>query len=484
MSETLPRRIAVIGGGISGLAAANRIQELDSSADVVLLEASSRLGGVLRTERRDGYLIEHGADNFITTMPWALDFCKRIGFEDRLVATNDAHRRAFVVRKGRLRAIPAGFAIMAPSRIWPVLSTPILSPLGKLRLAAEPFIPRRKTGSDESMASFVARRLGRETYERLVQPLVAGIYTADPDKLSLEATMPRFRKMEQEHGSLIRAMWRGTRNSRPSDQEASGARYSQFVAPREGMSALVDTVAARLPKRAIHRNSPVARLIELPGKRWQIEFADQTKQRITVDGIVLALPSHQISQLLRTVNHDLADELYRIKYGSCALVTIGFRREQIRHPLNGFGVVVPLSEQRKILSASFSSVKYPGRAPDGEVLIRTYIGGECQRDLLDLNDKDLIEIAHLELNELLGVEGRPRMVHINRQTNAMPQYHVGHVSLVKKITERVNQIPGIVLASNALHGVGIPHCIHTAEVAAERLLAKCVSPNRHLTSLC
>lgn len=483
MSEPHRLRLAVIGGGISGLAAANRLLEVDSSADVVLLEAGSRLGGVLRTERRDGYLIEHGADNFITTVPWALDFCRRIGFERELVSTNDIHRRAFVVRKGKLRPIPAGFAIMAPSRIWPVLSTPILSPLGKLRLASELLVPRRKSGADESMASFVTRRLGRETYERLVQPLVAGIYTADPDQLSLNATMPRFREMEQKYGSLIRGMWRRT-NSRPSDEKASGARYSQFMAPREGMSALVDAAAKRLPKRAILKNSPVERLIELPEGRWQVEVADETQQRLTVDGVVLALPSHQSARLLRAADQELANDLSSIEYGSCALATFGFRRGQIQHPLDGFGVVVPLAERRKILSASFSSVKYPGRAPDGDVLIRTYIGGECQRELLDLNDKQLLEMAHKELIDLLGVEGRPRMIHINRQMNAMPQYHVGHVSLVKKITERANKISGIALASNSLHGVGIPHCIHTAEVAAEKLLAECSSSSRPLTSLC
>ena len=486
MSASQHRRFAVLGGGISGLAAANRIRELDKSAEVVLLEAGPRLGGVLRTQRRDGFLIEYGADNFITTPPWALDFCRRIGFEQQLVPTNQTHRRAFVVRKGKLQPIPAGFAIMAPSRIWPVLLTPILSPIGKLRLASELLVPRRQDDADESMASFVTRRLGRETYQRLVQPLVAGIYTADPDRLSLAATMPRFHEMEQRHGSLIRAMWKRNNDARPKDSKASGARYSQFMAPRDGMSALVSAAAKQLPEHAIRRNSPVERLHQSPGGGWQVVIAGDARRPLEVDGVVLALPSRQCSRLLRVVDDDLANDLASIEYGSCALATFGFRRDQIRHPLDGFGVVVPLKEHRKILSASFSSVKYPGRALEGDVLIRTFIGGACQRELLDLSDRQLLELAHRELVELLGITGQPRMIHINRQMDAMPQYHVGHVSLVDRITARADKLPGIALASNSLSGVGIPHCIQAAEAAVELLLSKCAatSASPPVSSIC
>ena len=482
MSDRRPIRVAVVGGGISGIAAANRILELDSTAEIVLLEAGPRLGGVLRTERKDGFLIEYGADNFITTMPWGIDFCRRIGFEQALVPTAAAHRRAFVVHNGKLQPIPSGFAIMAPSRIWPVVSTPILSPLGKLRLAAELVIPRRKRDDDESMASFVKRRLGRQTYERLVQPLVGGIYTADPEQLSVDATMPRFREMERKHGSLIRAIWTRSSNPKPNDKKASGARYSQFVAPREGMSSLVDAAADRLPKDAIHVESPVVSVTPLPGGRWQVATGGQSPQQRTVDAIVLTLRSHQCAHLLQGVDDDLANDLSKIGYGSCALATFGYQRNQVRHPLDGFGVVVPLVEGRRILSASFSSVKYPGRAPDGHVLIRTYIGGALQSELLDLDDEQLLTIAQQELNELLGVDGQPRLSHISRQINAMPQYHVGHQSLVQKITAQADKLTSFALASNSLHGVGIPHCIHTAEVAVDQLFAKFASQGHTLSS--
>ncbi len=233
------KRVAVIGGGISGLATAHRLTELDPSVSVALLEQADRVGGVLQTKRQDGFMFEWGADNFITNVPWAVDLCRRIGFEDQLVETDEQHRGAFVVRKGKLHRIPQGFIIMAPSRVWPVVSTPILSPWGKLRMAGEFFVPRRKEEGDESLASFVIRRFGQQTYDRLVQPLIGGIYTGDPSRLSLQATMPRFREMEKGHGSLIRAVMRQAKKQPKADRNSSGGRYSMFVAPRDGISSLV-----------------------------------------------------------------------------------------------------------------------------------------------------------------------------------------------------------------------------------------------------
>ena len=252
----MTQRIGIIGGGITGLAAAHRLIELDTSADVTLLEASDRMGGVLRTERRDGFLIESSADNFITNVPWGVDLCRRVGLGDRLISTNPAHRKAMVVCRGKLQYIPDGFLLMAPSQIGPILKTPILSPLGKARLLAEPLIEPRSELGDESLASFCRRRLGRETFERLIQPLISGIYTADPEKLSMMATMPRFVEMERQHGSLAAAMLSaGSRGE--GDAASSGARYSLFVAPRDGMQSLVEALVAKLPESTLRTNWPV-----------------------------------------------------------------------------------------------------------------------------------------------------------------------------------------------------------------------------------
>jgi protoporphyrinogen/coproporphyrinogen III oxidase len=476
MSELNPgkKRVAVIGGGISGLATAHRLYELDPNIDLQLYEASPRLGGSLQTERRDGFLLEWGADNFITQLPWGLDLCRRIGFEDQLVPTDSAHRQAFVVRRGRLHKIPEGFVIMAPSRIWPVITTPILSPLGKLRMAWEYFVPAYAEHEDESLASFVIRRFGRETYERLVQPLVGGIYTGDPERLSVQMTMPRFVDMEHQHGSLIRAVWaQAGRKRKQQAKGSSGARYSMFVAPRDGMDSLVAAIAARLPKDSIQLGRPVTSVALGPEGGWSIGIggrADGEVETITVDAVVLAVKALAASQLLARVEPTAADLLAGIPHASCSIVSLGYRRDQIAHRMDGFGFVVPLVENRKMLSGSFSSVKYPGRAPEGKVLIRAFIGGACQAELADLPDEELIAIARDEFGQLLGIRGEPLLVNVARQPHAMPQYYVGHKDRVKQIHESLGRLTGLYFAGNAYEGVGIPQCIHSGEQAAQHLI--------------
>ena len=465
------KRVAVIGGGISGLATAHRIYELDPSIDIRLYEALPRLGGSLYTERRDGFLLEWGADNFITQLPWGLDLCRRIGFEDQLIPTDAAHRQAFVVRRGRLHKIPEGFVIMAPSRIWPVITTPILSPFGKLRMAWEYFVPSYAEDEDESLASFVIRRFGRETYDRLVQPLVGGIYTGDPERLSVQMTMPRFVEMEHKHGSLIRAVWaQAGRKRQQQAKGSSGARYSMFVAPRNGMDSLVEAIAARLPDGSIRLGSPVTSIEPRPEGGWDLGVGGEDLETVTVDAVVLAVKAQAASQLLTDVEPNASELLAEIPHASCSIVSLGYRRDQISHPMDGFGFVVPLVENRKILSGSFSSVKYPGRAPEGKVLMRAFIGGACQAELADLPDEDLITIAREEFGQLLGIRGEPLLTNIARQPHAMPQYYVGHKQRVEQIDQLLSRLPGLYFAGNAYEGVGMPQCIHSGEQAAQRLV--------------
>ena len=461
-----PRQVAVVGGGITGLAAAHRLRELDPQVEVTLLESASRLGGVLETIRRDDFLIEGGADNFITQVPWAVDLCRRIGFQDQLVETRDGHRQAFVVRRGRLRKIPEGFVVMAPSRVWPVVTTPILSPLGKLRMAAEYFVPKGSEQGDESLASFVTRRFGRETYQRLVQPLIGGIYTGDPEKLSLQATLPRFLQMEQEHGSLIRAVLRQA-GQRPSRD--SGGRYSMFVAPRGGLSSLVEAIADRLPAGAVQLNAPVTGLIAAPEGGWALSIGQGSSEQRRFDAVILATPAQATARLVSGLDPQLAERLRQIRHAGCALVSLAYRRQQVGHPLDGLGFVVPYIENRRILSGSFASVKYPGRAPDDCVLMRVYIGGALQPELADLPDDQLLTIAKEELTELLQLKGEPLLSHISRRPHAMPQYYVGHAELVAEVRQRESQLANLFLAGNAYEGVGIPQCIHSGEQAAEQV---------------
>ncbi len=463
-STESPFRIAVIGGGISGLSAAHRLVEIQPDAKVQLFEASDRVGGILETIHRDGYLIERSADMFTTKDPWALDLCRRVGLEDQLLNTNEAFRRAFVVHRGQLVPVPEGFTLMSPAKMMPVLKTPLLSWIGKARLGWERFVPRRRDESDESLHAFATRRLGREVYDRLVQPLIGGIYTADPTKLSMQAAMPEFVAMEREFGNLTRGV---REKATKAKRTGTGARYGMFLALRDGMSSLIDAIASRLPDGCVQLNSPLES-IRRDDNHWQLTLEGAADAR-EFDALILATRAPHTAALLRDIDSDLANELVSIQYASAAVPVLGYRREQIDHPLDGFGFVVPFVEQRQILSGSFTSIKFPGRAPDDSVLFRIFIGGACQEELVSLSDDELFELAERELAELLGVRGEPQVRELVRWTGAMPQYHLGHLERVARIEDAASKLPSFALAGNAYRGVGIPFCIRSGELAAEHV---------------
>ncbi len=466
-ADLKPRKIAVIGGGVSGLAAAHRVRELNPAAEVALLEAGPRLGGMLGTTWRDGFLIERSADMFTTREPWALDLCQRLGIADELIETNSNHRRAFVVHQGQLANIHAGFTLMSPAKAWPVIQSPLLSWSGKLRLAREYFVRRKQDNKDESLTSFVTRRFGQEAFDRLIQPIVGGIYTADPDKLSLAATLPQFLEMERQYGSVIRATQLAQRQAKQKET-SSGARYGMFLAPREGMQTLVDALAKSLPENAIHLNTPVERLTAQMDGTWIVQTTTTAQQ---YDGVILAIKAPLAARLLMQTSPALAADLAHIPYAGAALVILGVRRDQVRHALDGFGFVVPAIEKRRILAGSFSSIKFAGRAPDGTVLIRVFVGGALQPELLEHSDDELRAIVQEELSELIGLGGEPLFCDVARWNGAMPQYHVGHLQIIDAIEQRAGMLPNFALAGNAYRGVGIPFCVRSGEQAAERILA-------------
>jgi len=460
------RRIAIVGAGVSGLSAALRLRERLPDAELTVFDASPQPGGVVRTVRQDGFLIESSADSFITSMPWAVQLCRRLGLEDRIIETEAAHRRAFVVRRGRLLPIPDGLMIMAPSRIGPLFTTPILSPWGKLRMVAEALVPRG-SGQDESLASFVRRRFGREAFDRLIQPLVGGMYTGDPERLSVQATMPRFLDMEQQHGSLIRAMWRKMTTGGTAGT-SSGARYSLFVGLAGGMSELVDALVRALPAGTIQCGTQVERLTRNADGRWELRFGEG-RAPACFDRVVIAASVRQTQRLLESVDPALSANFEKVPSASSAIASLGYLREQIQHPLDGFGFVVPQIERLPILSASFSSVKFSGRAPPGHVLIRVFLGGTARPELLQRDDAALVQTAHEELAKLLGIDRKPVMSSVSRWNEAMPQYQVGHLDWVASVRTRLAPWPGLELAGNAYEGVGVPQCIHSGEQAAERI---------------
>jgi len=463
--------VVVIGGGVTGLAAAHRLGEVAPGVRVTVLEAGQRPGGVLKTDRRDGFLIEASSDSFITTFPWGVDLCRRLGIDDQLIPTAERGRRAFVVFNGRLEPIPDGLLVMAPTRIGPMLRTPILSPWGKLRMGCELFVPRG-SGNDESLASFASRRFGREAFERLIQPLVSGMYTGDPTLLSVRATLPRFLDMEQAHGSLIRAMRTGKSLHGSGKSVGSGARYGMFVGLRDGMSSLVDALVARLPAGALRCEARVQRIARRDDGRWAVMVGGSEPSDIEADAVVVATSTADASRLLGPVDPTLAGLLGRINTTGSVVVSLGYRREQVAHALDGFGFVVPLREKRLILSGSFSSVKFPGSSPEGTVLIRVFVGGASRPELLQRDDAELYRIAGAELSQLLGITGEPILRQLARWPGVMPQYEVGHCDLVESIEEAIRANPGLEMAGNAYHGVGVPQCIHSGEKAAERVATR------------
>ena len=462
-------KLIVVGGGLSGLAAAHRAVELARERgrplELTLLEGADRLGGTIQTERRDGFLVECGPDSFLSEKPWALALCRRLGVEDRLIGTDNRFRRVFVAFRGRLHPLPEGFQLLAPTRLGPFLASSLFSWPGKLRMACDLVLPRGGS-PDESLGAFVRRRLGREALERVAQPLVAGIYTADPDELSLGATMPRFLEMERRERSVILALWRAARRAPAQHAGTSGARWSLFVTLAEGMEELIRLLATRLPPGAV-RLKERAVSVERDGGGWRVTTSGGV---FAGDALILSPEAHQAARLVRYVDPGLAHLLEGIPYASSATVTLAYRRADIRHPLDGFGFVVPQVERRPVFAGTFSSVKYPGRAPEAHALLRVFIGGALNESALEADDAGLVETATAQLGELLGVTGAPRFSRVARYPHAMPQYHVGHATRAEAIELAVARHPGLRLAGGAYRGVGIADCVRSGEEAAEKLL--------------
>ncbi len=451
-------RVVVVGGGLAGLTVAHRLLERRPELDVTVREASPRVGGILGTVEHDGFVVETGPDSILSTKTAAVELATRLGIADRIVSTRDAHRGAYVVHQGRMVHVPEGFSLMAPTRWAPWVSTEVMSWRGKLRAAMEPFVPRR-AGAEESMAQFVSRRFGDEVLDRLAQPLIGGIYGGDPDRLSLEATMPRFVEMERRYGSVIRGMLAA--QNKASEQAASGARYGLFVAFDRGMQVLIDALAGRLGGR-VRTEAPVRHLERVEGG-WRVDGE-------AADRVIVAIPAWRAAELLRPIDDRLAQGLEGIPYGSAATVTFAWPEAQIPHPLDAFGLVVPAVERRSILAATFASVKWPGRAPRGQALIRVFIGGAHAEDAAELDDETLTALARREIGRLLGVTAEPRFSSVGRYVRAMPQYQLGHVERVDALMARADRHPGLYLAGNAYRGVGIPDTIAYAESVADRAL--------------
>jgi len=471
------RRVAVIGGGISGLAAAYRLRELAATREfpleVDLLERGARCGGALETIRRDGFVIETGADSFLSEKPAAAELARRIGLGAELIPTREIYGKTFVVRAGRLVEVPAGFMMLATAHFGPVFLSPLFSPIGKLRMAMEPFIATRTSSDDESLESFVTRRLGREVLDRVAQALAGGIYTADPKRLSTIATIPRFVEMERRHGSLFKGL-RAAERARGAARSpaASGARWSLFQSFKNGMATLPETIAARLGG-SIRTGAEVIGMAPT-ARGWRLGLA--AGDSIDADAVICAAPAFAAARIVSPLEPAAAKLLGQISYASAATVNLTFRESDFDGPPRAFGFVVPAIEHRRIIAASFSSFKFEGRAPAGAILARAFIGGELHREMMELSDDEMVATVRDEFRDLLGVSAAPGIAVVRRWPNAMPQYDVGHLARVAEIERLVAPIPAFAIAGAAYRGVGSPDCVRSGEAAADAIFATLSTP--------
>ncbi len=472
-------RIAILGGGITGLAAAWRIRERAPATRVTLFEAGDRLGGVIRSERCDRWLLEHGPDSLLREKPWAIELCHQLGLGDELIPTEEGNRRTLLVRDGKVVPVPDAFRLLAPTRLGPFMASRALSWRGRLRALADLVLPRRPTSAgDESLASFVRRRLGNEVLERLAQPLVGGIYTADPERLSLAATMPRFLDLERRHRSVILGLMRDMNENRAAATQASGARFSIFLSLRGGLEDLPRALVAALPAQSLRMNCKVQSLT-VADAGWQIVTETDTA---TVDAVIVALPAPRAAEVLEQLDPEFAGGLAAIRCASTAVINLAYPASAWDKPPLGLGLVVPAREKRTILAASISSLKYAGRAPDGDTLVRAFVGGALAPETLLTRDDDLIGRVRHELADLLGLRGAPLLTRCTRWLQSMPQYDVGHLERTEALHERARKHRTLALAGNAYDGVSIADCVRSATRAADSMLDKLANEHRQAAS--
>jgi oxygen-dependent protoporphyrinogen oxidase len=450
--------VVVVGGGISGLTAAYRL--VQKGISFRLLEASSRLGGVIRTERVDGFLLEGGPDSLLAQKPDGILLCKELGLGPRLVPTNPDKRSVFVLHRGRLHPLPEGMVLAVPTRIGPVLKSRLFSWPGKLRMGLDLVIPGRKETADESIAAFLRRRFGQEAVDLLGEPLLAGIHAGDPERLSIRASFPRFADLETRYGSLIRGLWASAPPTRPG-----GSAFYSLVG---GLGELVEAVESRLPESAIQRDAPVTSLERADEGRFRLTAGKET---ITARAVILALPPSRAATLAQGLSGELGQGLGAIRSSTTATVCLGFRQVDVEDRLEGYGLIVPATEGLRTLACSFFSTKFPGRAPEGHVLLRGFVGGARDPEVLGQDDDAITALVVREMTSVLGLRGAPVMTRVFRWPGGTPQLEVGHLDRLAVMDAQLRGVPGLFLAGAGVRVTGIPDCVAqgsaaTAEAAA------------------
>ena len=467
-------RVAVIGGGISGLGAAYFLMQASRERRVPLelrlFEAGARVGGQIRTERAEGVLLECGPDSLVAQKPAGQALCRRLGLSEELIHIKGGSSTLEVAHDGRLHPLPDGFALIGPGRLRPLWSSSLFSWQGKLRMSCERWLPTRPA-EDESLRGFVTRRFGREAFQRAAEPILAALFTADADRLSLRMTIPRFLDLERTHGSV-------TAGLRKAREAGKASRSNGFHSLKSGMSELVRALASRLPGDAVVTGAPVRRLVsDATSGSWRVcrdgDVFDAT-------AVILACPAHASAALVRDVDPRLADDLAGLHYASCHTVNLVYRSADIGRPPNSFGFFVPRTARLPILACNYMSHKFPGRAPRGQALFRVFLGGAGRAELSSHDDDQLVRIAHECLRPLLDLRREPLFGRVHHFPRSMPQFPVGYAQPVVQLRDRFARLPGLFTCGGALGAVGIPDCATSAEAAAGDALAFVASRARRL----
>ena len=461
------KKVAIIGGGISGLSAAFHLEKArTANADLsyTLFESGQRLGGSMYSDRVDGCLVEAGPDSFLTEKPWALTLCKELGIDDQLIGSNDAQRKTYIVVKGRLVAMPDGLMFMVPTKLVPTALSPLFSWGTKVRMARELLHPPRPMDSDETVGELVERHFGAEVVDRLADPLLSGVYGGDANKLSARAVLPRFVEMEEKYGSLSKAMLAAHNKMRAMASKQPPRPL--FSSLKDGMQQLVDAILARLDPSSIRMRIRV-RHIYPENEGWRVAIDMGGNEMF--DAVIVATPANIAGGLLEAVDRDLADDLLGITYSSSVTVTLGYHMDQLKHLPPGFGFLVPRSEGTRMLACTFVHNKFPHRAPADKGILRCFLGGARDEAVLNLTDDEMLDTVRAELSTIVKLEARPMFDRIYRWRGAMAQYESGHIARVARIEKRVREISGLELAGNAYHGIGVPDCIREGTNAANAI---------------
>ena len=471
-----PRTVVIVGGGISGLATAFAVQEQAAakglSLQCTVLESDSSWGGKIVTHRIGDLVTEAGPDSFLSQKQAGLELCEKLGLTDQLINTNETGKKAFVLHDGRLHELPEGLVSFVPKQLGPFLRSGLLSWTGLARMGLDVLIPRGPSDGDESLATFFRRRFGRQAFERVLEPLMAGIYAGDAEQMSLKATFPRFFELEQQHGSIIRGMTAAKKQA-PS-VSPSGPRRTMFISLKNGLGDLVTALKTRLEQQGVVcrlgcRVDALRVRSHQPG-RWMYDLILEDGSPLATEALVLATPAYVSADLLRPLTPIAGGLLEMIPYASTATIAMAYPAEQVAGAVEGFGFIVPRIEGRDLIAATWTSLKWPHRAPPGQVLIRCYVGGVGREAILQLNDTELVTRVRQELTVHCGITATPTYVEVNRWWKAMPQYTLGHLNRLSQLEAALTRYPGLVLTGAGYRGVGIPDCIRDGAVAADHIV--------------